>query len=161
MCLPLIGAAIGAAGSIAGGAMQAQGYRAQAAYQQRQSVMELQRGNYEAARLTDQNNRRLADMRGQYLSMGIGLDGSPLDVIQDSASEASLDEQAVRYGAKVRSDNLAFESKMSRMNAGNAMVGGVLGGIGEMVGGFAQQRAQNQQRTMIRNPYLAYGGGLY
>ncbi|MGB3390081.1 MAG: hypothetical protein WBA88_19095, partial [Pseudaminobacter sp.] len=121
---------------------------------------EQQRGAYERARTMDSNTRQLDRMRGQFLSSGIALEGSAQDVIDDSASEASLDEQAIRYGAQVRSDNLMFESKMARMNAGSAMIGGALGALSSVVGGLSQQADQNSQRTMIRNPY-ALGGGLY
>src|SRR5690606_8544899 len=106
---------------------------AQARAQRRQAGMELQRGAYEAGRQEDINDRRLADMRSSYLNSGIALSGSALEVIQDSATEASLDEQAIRYGAKVRSDNLMFESQMSKMNARNSMIGGILGGAGALV----------------------------
>jgi len=161
MCLPLIGAAISAVGTIASASAQSQSYKAQAQFQERQAMMEQQKGAYEGARLRDRNDRQLASMRGQYLSSGIALSGSAVDVLQDSATEASLDEQAVRYGAQVRADNLNWSAKMSRMNASNAMTGGVIGALGSVVNGMSQQADQNNQRTIIRNGYLAYGNGLY
>ena len=159
MCLPLIGAAVSAVGTLASASAQSQSYKAQARFQDRQAQMEREKGNYEGARLRDQNDRQLASMRGQYLSSGIALDGSALDVLEDSATEASLDEQAVRYGAQVRADNLNWSAKLSRMNASNAMTGGVLGALSTAVGGIGQQMDQNSQRTMIRNPYAFYGAG--
>jgi hypothetical protein len=149
----MIGAVIGAVGSIASASAQAASYKAQSQYAARQAVMEQQKGAYESARLNDQTTRQLATMRGQYLSSGIALQGSPGDVIADSAVEASLDEQAVKYGAKVRSDNLTFESQLAKMNAGNAMVGGVFGAMGSLVNGLSNMSQQNQQRTVTRNPY--------
>lgn len=157
MCLPIIAAGISAIGTLASGAAQSASYKAQAKFQERQATMEQQRGAYEGARLADRNERQLAQMRGQYLSSGIALTGSPLDVMQDSATEASLDEQAVRYGAQVRSDNLKFESSMSRMNAKSAMTGAVIGALGSVVGGLSQQADQKSQRTMISNPYMMFG----
>lgn len=153
MCLPLIGAAIGAVGSIASAAAQSASYNAQSQYAERQSQMELQKGAYESSRLSDQNNRKLAEMRSQYLSSGIALSGSPTDIIADSATEASLDEQAIKYGAKVQSDNLAFESGLAKSNAGSAMVGGILGAASSLVGGFSKMSENRQSRTMLRNPY--------
>lgn len=161
MCLPLIGAAISAVGTLASASAQSQSYKAQAAFQKRQAIMEQQRGAYEGARLRDRNDRQLASMRGQYLSSGIALSGSALDVLQDSATEASLDEQAVRYDSQVRADNLNWSAKMSRMNASNAMTGGVLGALSTAIGGVNQQMDQNNQRTIIRNGYIAHGNGLY
>lgn len=155
MCLAILGAAISAAGTIASAAAQSASYRAQAQYASRQAQMEQQKGAYEASRLNDRSTRQIAGMRGQYLSSGVALTGSAADVIADSATEASLDEQAVKYGAQVRADNYAFESKLARQNAGNAMAGGFLGAAGNIVGGLSQQMSINANRTMITNPYLA------
>lgn len=157
MCLPVIGGIIGAVGSLASAAAQASGMRAQAKFQERQARLEQQRGAYESARQKDANDRRLANMRSQYLSSGVALSGSPEQVIEDSATEASLDEQAIKFGSQIKADNLRFEAQMSRMNARNAMIGGGLGALSSVVGGISQAREQNARRTMITNPYLAYG----
>lgn len=153
MCLPLIGGIISAVGTLASASAQAASYRAQSQYAQRQAQMEQQKGAYEAARLNDQTTRRIDQMRSQYLSSGIALSGSALDVIGDSAAEASLDEQVVKYGAQVRSDNYAFESKLANMNARNAMAGGFIGALSPIISSFSQMSQQSQQRTMISNPY--------
>lgn len=171
MCLPLLaaipagvasamstaatvaGAGISAYGAYSSGQAQAQSYETQGKYAQRNAVMEQQKGAYEAARLTDSNDRQLAGMRSQYLSSGIALDGSAVDVLSDSATEASLDEQAIKFGAKVRSDNLMFEFKLARSNGKSAKAGGVLGALGAVVGGLAQTANNMQQRTMISNLY--------
>ena len=151
--LAAIGAGVSAAGSVASGVAGYQSSKAQAEYADRQATMERQKGAYEASRLRDRNNRELAGMRGQYLSSGIALSGSAADVLQDSATEASLDEQAIKYGAKVRSDNLMFESGLARSNANMSMVGGILGGVGALASGFSEASKFRQSRTMIRNPY--------
>jgi hypothetical protein len=153
MCLPIIAGIVSAVGTGISAVQQYQAGRAQAAALDRQALMEGQRGAYEAQRQRGINDRRIASMQGQYLSSGIALTGSPMDVLDDSATEASLDEQAIRYGAKVRSDNLRFEGSMARMNANQALVGGAFGAAGDVFGGIMSQRSYNQNRTMIRNPY--------
>lgn len=164
MCIPIIGAVIGAATSIAGtmasASAQSQSYKTQAAYADRQAVMTDQKGAYEGTRLSNQNDRKLADMRGQYLSSGIALEGSASDVLLDSATEASLDEQAVKYGTQVQKDNLKFEAGLARMNAKNAMTGGILGALATGVNAFTSISQNNQQRSMITNPYVAQNNTL-
>lgn len=162
MCLPdfglsMIAAGVSAVGQIASASAQSASLRAQSRFQERQSILAKQQGGYEAARFNDQTSRQIDQMRGQFLSSGIALDGSALDVIADSASEASLDEQAIKFGAQIRSDNLAFESQMSKINAKNAMAGGILGAAGDIVGGLAKTFDQRQRRTTITNPYLNMG----
>lgn len=153
MCLALIGAGISAIGAFAGAQAQAASYEAQAKFADRQSLIEGQKGAYEAQRTRDANDQALARMRGSYLTSGIALSGSALDVISDSATQASLDEQAIKYGSKIRSDNYAFESRLAKMNAGQARLGGAIGALGTLVGGVTNQINQNAQRTLIRNPY--------
>jgi hypothetical protein len=145
----LIGAAISAAGTIASASAQSASYKAQAQYAQRQALMEQQKGAYEAARQNDRTTRQLANMRGQYLSSGIGLSGSAADVISDSATQASLDEQATRYNAQVASDNDVFQSRLARQNASSAMTGGYFGALAQGIGGV----------TKMLNPYQQYGSG--
>lgn len=163
MCLDpisLIAMGVSAASSIVGAAGQAASYNAQSQYAQRQSEMSLQRGAYESAMTGRRNDQQLARMRGQYLSSGIALEGSASDVLLDSATQASMDEQAIRYGAKVESDNYAFQANLARMNAGQAMMGGALGALSSGINTFASANERRQQRTMILNPY-AQPRGLY
>lgn len=190
MCLPLLaaipagissamsvaGSAIGAVGSIASGAAASSSYKAQAAFADRQAQMTRQKGAYEGARLKDQNDRQLASMRGQYLSSGIALEGSALDVLQDSATEASLDEQALRFGTEVNASNLNWQAKMARGNARSSMMGGFLdAGAGFVKGlsdsvGYGQSLAMatapfpaapSHPRTVIEGPFQAWGRGLW
>lgn len=162
MCDPLTltiaSTAIAAGGQLYSGMQQSQAYQQQAAFSSRQAVMEGQRGAYEAARTREQNDRKLAGMRGAYLSSGFSLEGSPGAVIADSTDQASLDEQAIKYGARVRAGNLQFEAAQARSNAGSAMVGAVIGATGSAIGGWSDYNDFQQRRTMITNPYANYGG---
>lgn len=157
MCDPLTltiaSTAIAAGGQLYSGMQQSQALNTQAAFSERQAVMEEQRGAYEAKRTQEQNDRKLAGMRGAYLSEGIALDGSPAEIINDSATQASLDEQAIRYGARVKAGNLKFEAAQSRSNAGSAMFGAVIGAAGTALGGFSDYQDFKSRRTSITNPY--------
>jgi hypothetical protein len=157
MCDPLTltiaSTAVAAGGQLFNGMQQQQAYQQQAAFSERQATMEGQRGAYESARTREQNDRKLAAMRGSYLSSGIALEGSPSEVIADSADQASLDEQAIRYGARVRAGNLQFEARQARSNAGTAMMGAVLGAVGTTLGGVSDYRDFQSRRTFITNPY--------
>ena len=137
---------------------QSAAYRSQGQWADRQAVIERQQGNYEAARAGDQATRQLASMRGAYTSAGVALEGSPLTILEDSAREASLDQQAIRYGATLRSQASTFEAGQARRNASSARTGAIIGAISPFVDAFSQQRQNNQMRSMIRNPFLAGSG---
>lgn len=153
MCFPLAAAAITAAGTLFSAATAAAGYSAQAKFADRQAIIEDQKGAYEAQRMDDATTRQIARMRSGYMASGIDLSGSATDVISDSAAEASLDSQAIRYGAKIKKDNYKFEGGMARMNAGNAIIGGAIGAIAPFVNAAAQNQTASANRTMISNPY--------
>ena len=158
LSMTLIGAGVSAAGSIASASAQSASYKAQAAYADRQAQMAAEKGNYDANLQSRSSDRQLASMRGQYLSSGIALSGSAIDVLQDSATEASLDEQAIRYGSQVDSDNYRFQAGLARSNAKSAMTGGYLGALASGVNSLssANPRAGSAQRTVISNPFTQY-----
>jgi hypothetical protein len=132
---------------------QSAALRTQGAAADRQAIMEGQRGAYEEQRTREQNDRKLAGMRGSYLSSGIALEGSPAAVIADSATQASLDEQAIKYGARVKAGNLQFEARQARSNAGSAMIGSFIGAAGSALGGFSDYQDFQSRKTFITNPY--------
>lgn len=149
------GAGLSAIGAIQQSRAQAASLKAQAEYAERQREMELQKGGYEAGRANDQSTRAIDRMRGQYLSSGIALSGSVTDVIADSALEASLDEQAIKYGATVRADNLAFEAGLARANAKSVRQAGVMNALAPIIGaaGSLANQSIDRQRTKMLGPY--------
>jgi len=161
--LMIISGITSAVGTAYSGMTQAASYRTQAAYADRQAVMAQQKGAYDESQLARQNTRQMSGMRGDYLSSGIALDGSALDVLTDSATQASLDEQSIKYGAQVQSDNYRFQASLARTNARSATTGGFLGALATGVNTFSRAGDMRQQRTMISNPYARYpaAGGLY
>lgn len=128
MCfMALIGAGLGVASAIqqgqasaAAAEAQAAQYRAQAENQYRQSVLENQKGGYEARRKGEQLDEATAKIRGQFAASGVTLDGSPTDVILDSRQEGALDMAAVRFGTALKVDNAQYAGQVAGMNAGLA-----------------------------------------
>lgn len=156
MCIDpisLIAAGVSAAGSFASANAQASAYDTQAKFADRQAGIEKRQGAYEAGRLSDQHDQQLAGIRSSFAHAGFALEGSPVDVLSSSAAQASLDEQAVKYGAQLRSDNATFEGGQARANASSARTSGIIGAITPFVNAFSSARQKSQQRTMINNPY--------
>jgi hypothetical protein len=154
MCDPIVlsvvGGVVGAAGSLYGGMQQGAAYDEQAAFAGRQAMLEGQAGAYEAERLRTRSTRALAGMRQHYSSSGIDPNsGSAREVIEDSAREAALDEQAVLFGAKLRADNQRFEARRARSNAQSARVGGGLNAVSGLLGGFTRAASYTPERTVM------------
>lgn len=137
MCMPalaLAGAAVTAVGSIMGGAAQSAGLKASAKYNERQAIMEQEKGVYEAGLKKDEGQRILSKQRTGFARMGIvGTTGSAADVAADQTYSTNLDVAAIKYGAAVKASNYRYQAKLDRFNAKNAMAGGIIGGIAPLI----------------------------
>lgn len=141
--------AIGAYGAYASGqaASAAASYNARlqerdayVAEQNRQAVIEQTRIAAEDSRRD--NRRELASIRAAYGASGLDLAGSPLDVLQDTATEQELDTRRVEYEGSTRAREGALQilglregANLSRMEGRNARRAGTLSAIGAATGG--------------------------
>jgi hypothetical protein len=153
MLLAVAGGAIGAVGSIYQGVQQSQSYNEQAGFADRAAISEGQSGYYEARKLREATDRQIGDIRQQYVSGGIALEGGADAVVADTATSAMLDEKAILYDAQNRADNKRFEAKLARSNAQSAMIGGLLGGASSLIGGISGGIKNSSTITTLSNPY--------
>lgn len=134
--LPFIGAFVSAAGTLYSGISQAQASRAQAAQASRQAQIERDRGLFESQRERERHRRIAGQQRAGFLASGVALEGSPTDVIIDSGQENQIDIEAIKYGARIREDNLRFSAQVARRNASQSLAGGVIGALSPLIGAF-------------------------
>lgn len=160
-------AIIGAIGSSvlgAVGAMQEAGAKAAAAetnaniadynkqVADRNRVATLDAANQEIEAKKRESNRALGSIRAAYGASGLSLGGSPLDVLEDTATEYSLDIAKIRYkgevkaiGYKDEATNFAMKAQLARMEASSARAAGPISAIGKLFGG-----ASSVGSTMLR-----------
>lgn len=151
MCLPIIGAVVGAAGSIFSGMAQSAAYQGQAAaYKAEKKALEYQAqseanaGSYESAIKQDEGKRLLGKQITALASSGVDIStGTSGDVITDSASAVNMDVAAIRHNWQDKSNLSIYNSKIAKMNAQTAqqnarmsMIGGVVGALSPIVGAF-------------------------
>ena len=138
MCVPIIGALVSGIGSIMSGMAQAAGYEAQAKSQDMQAQAQRNAGSYDSARQAE----KVARVTGQQITgtaaMGVDLSGSPVDVIVDSQTEGNLDKAAIRTNWQQKANISNYDAKISRMNAGQATMGGFIGALSPIVGGLGR-----------------------
>lgn len=146
-----VGAIIGGIGAIVSGigaaqaaGQQAANYDAQAKAQQRQAVVTEQIGQYEGSRQAEGVKRVLGSQRAGFAANGLLLEGSPLDVIKDTAVEGALDAAAIKWNAGMRADVSRYDAKVSKMSADAArssipfaFLTPVLSGAAQIAGQFA------------------------
>lgn len=90
-----------------------------------------------AAQAQDRAARqRLGQMTAAYGASGVDMgSGSPLDVLQDSARTAALDNLTTRYNYNLRATGYSNQSTLLENQASNYKTSGILNGIGAGVKG--------------------------
>lgn len=136
LTLLVVGTAITATAQYQAGQVQAEAQRAAAAInsQSQEFNATLQRqagdnermvGQYEARRAQEKAQRLQALQTNQFASTGILIDdGTPMDVIIDSAREADMDVAAIEWRTNLKASNQYKSSEVSKYNAKAELVGG-------------------------------------
>lgn len=128
-----IGAGLSALGSALSAYQGVQVARADQASARRRAEIERARGDIEVGRLRDRRERALGARRAGLLARGVALEGSAIDALGDMASELSLDEQAARFGARIRADEARYDAGRAGARARAAALGGVLDTISPVI----------------------------
>lgn len=132
----LIGGLMSGLGSMMSAQGQAQSMEAQAAANERQAQIERQTAEYEGMREREKGLRVAGKQRTAYLSAGVSLEGSPTDIIIDSARENELDVAAIKYGGRVKAENYETQAAILRVNASNTRTAGAVGALAPIIGAF-------------------------
>lgn len=108
--------------------------------QNRKSAYEL--ADIDAADKRRENRRALSAIRASYGASGLELAGSPLDVLQDSATELELDAQRTEYEGRARGREGGLQmigfgerAELSRMEGRSARTGSVFAALGNGLSG--------------------------
>lgn len=131
MAIPIAMAAMTAVSAIsqASQASNAAKYNAQVAEQNAQIAR--QQGAAAAEAQARQAKQQLGKMQANYAASGVDVgQGSPLDVLADSAAQAELDNLNTRYNYDLRARGFDNTSNLERSNASNAMSSGYLNAAG-------------------------------
>jgi hypothetical protein len=146
MCHPAVIAAVSVVGSLAGGAVQAQGIRQQADAQakaeerraelaDRQSQVNQTQASFERKRTLEQRERIHGQNRAVGAERGLSQTGSLVDVQNDTDYEIAQNIEAIRYRAEGQRDNLAFEANTARERAHSSRRAGRIGATSAILGG--------------------------
>lgn len=102
----------------------------------------IQNANIAAEDKRRENRRILSSIRAKYGASGLSLAGSPLDVLQDTATEQALDERRIEFDGQVKGRSAALrilglqdDAALSRAEADAAETAGTLGAIGGVAKG--------------------------
>lgn len=144
MALPLMAfatvfSAIGAI-SNANSQQQAAQYNSQVA--QRDATIALDQGDAQAAIQRRQARAQIDAARAQYGASGVDVNtGSPLDVLQASAMNASMDNQTIKYNARVKAYGFNTEAAAYEYQGKAAMQRGYMQAGSDILSGGSRMYA--------------------
>lgn len=159
--IPLIATVVSTAFSVVGRMRQASAAQSAANYNarvaDRNAKMIEQQGAMDAEAQRRQNIIRLGAMRGAYGASGITVDGSPIDVLESSATNMEMDRQTILRRVKLRSLGYESDADLSRMESSYARSNGLWGAAGTLISGAAQGYGQY---SSMSNPGTTAGTSL-
>jgi hypothetical protein len=130
----------------AGGVMQAMGaiqqgnaaeaagdYNAQIAEQN--AILARQQAAEEERRFRVESTKRLGAMRAAYSASGVTLEGSPMDVLEESMRISELDALTIRQGGRASEAAYRQEAQLSRMQGRAGQQAGQLSAAAELLRG--------------------------
>ena len=117
----MAGAAISAYGAIQQGnqAKAAANYNAQ--LRTRDSQLALTQADQEAQQVRWAGQRAQGSLLAGYGASGVTSDGSPMDALAASASQAKLDEETVLYKGRMKSTGYLSDADLNRVQGENAV----------------------------------------
>lgn len=140
-------AAIVAAVGVVSSLSQAQQQKSAAKYNEKLAENQAIGARQEAAAAADRQQRQSAktigSMQATYAASGVGLEGSPLEVLEESARNAELDRLTILWNGEGRAQGYQNTAELERSRGKNAMASGYLSAAGSVMKGFAMSGGGN------------------
>lgn len=111
-------------------------YNAQVAEQN--AIQSEQQAAEEERRFRIQSKKQLGDMRASYGASGVSMEGSPSDILGESAATAELDALTIKHQGAVKAQAYKQEAVLQRFYAKQGRLAGYLGAAGVVASKAAQ-----------------------
>jgi hypothetical protein len=122
-----------------------QGQTTKAVYKANANLAELQgqgieqAGAYEGAKLAREKRQMLGRQKALYAKSGVSLsEGSPLEVMADTATQYEMDIAANRYNTAIQKSQTEYQAKIYRMMGKSALQTAYMGAGATLLSGFGQ-----------------------
>lgn len=105
-------------------------YNEKVANQQAQSARDVAAANADAQRR--RSAKTIGSMQAQYGASGVTSEGSPLDILEQSARDAEMDYQNILYGGELSALGHQNTAALEKSRGKNAMASGYLSAAGSL-----------------------------
>lgn len=144
-------AAVSAVGAVAAASSQAKASRFNEQVANTNAQTAAAQGAEAARRQRILAYQTTSSARANYGASGVSVEGSPEDVLAQSASTGELDAQTVKYNARLKQSGFQNESTLDGMQASSAQSQGYInaasGALGYGAKGYQAQQDYNLRRT--------------
>lgn len=127
--------AVSAIGAIQQGNAQAAANRYNAQVAEQNSVAAQQQAEASAAIQREQSRKAIGATVAGYGASGFTADGTPLDILANSASTAERDRQNILYKGKLQAAGYESQAELDRASASNAESQGYMSAAGILTRG--------------------------
>jgi hypothetical protein len=135
--MSLASGAVGAMGAMYSANAQAAGLKSQAAWQNRQAVVEQTKTAYDINQQRRRTEATLGAMQVGFAAGGIDTaGGAPIEVGQSIVQESEMTVQGRRFAGQEEVDRLRFEAKNATNQAKAAKQAGVFNAVSSVIGGI-------------------------
>lgn len=132
--LLVVGGILSAVGTLASANAQAQAYKYNAKVSDINADMATQTAAENERRQRILNAKKLGDIRAGYGASGLTIDGSPQDVLEESAAAAELDALTIRHGGLVEATGYRNDARLARSQASSTMTKGYISAATDLLG---------------------------
>ncbi len=137
--LPFIAAAFNVVGALSSANAERKAQNFNAAVAERNATVARSSAAADAATQDREARRRIGAARAAYGAAGVQLEGSPLDVVEDSAAQAELDKMNILYKGELQAIGQTDTASLSRSRASSATTAGIFGAARGALAPFSGQ----------------------
>lgn len=134
----VIGTALSVMGALNQGQQAKQASEYNAAVANNNAIAARQQAEANAAAQQRKARLQIGSMRAGYGASGVGLEGSPMDVLEQSAAMAELDRQNILYGGQLKSQGYQATAGLELMRGENAVTGSYLNAGSSLLTGLGK-----------------------
>ena len=139
MCtLALLGTVLSVGGALAEGQQSKQMADAQARAYEQQARADAQSAAFEQGQERRKQDLLQAQARAQAGASGVGMAGSPAEVLAANARQVQLDIKAIQYSSQLRQNNLGTQAAFSRFSGRQAATASLFKAGSNLVDGLSK-----------------------
>lgn len=118
----------------------------------------------DAQRYAEQAKGFKASQKLAFLKSGVSLEGSPLDILDETARVAAENISAIRAGGEAKALDAQWEGAQARIAGRNALIGGITGAFKSIAGGAYSSSSSgtkadyNRKDLSAGESYAQFGG---